>query len=354
MNPTRVLHDAGQSLWVDNITRVMLDSGALEHYVRELSVTGLTSNPTIFDHAIATSHEYDTAIRAHLAEGKRGEELFFELAFEDLRRAADLFLPTHRRTAGVDGCVSLEVSPLLAYDPDASLRAAKRLYERGARPNLLIKIPGTAEGLRAIEEAIFLGIPVNVTLLFSPEQYIAAAYAYLRGIERRLDAGLDPVVGAVASLFVSRWDRAVRGQVPSPLANKLGLAVAARTYRAYRELLASDRWQRLANSGARPQRLLWASTSTKDPGASDVLYVEGLAAPHTINTMPDATLLAFADHGQYRGFLPDEENADGVLRAYTDARVDVPALAERLQREGAAAFAASWKDLLSSIEAKGS
>ena len=370
MNPTRLLYDAGQSLWIDNITRAMLDSGTLEHYVHDLCVTGLTSNPTIFDHAIAHGQGYDAAIRARLGgkegeelffelarawltEGKEGEELFFELALEDLRRAADLFLPIHRRTAGVDGWVSVEVSPLLAYDAAATLRAAKHLHEQGARPNLLIKIPGTAEGLGAIEEAIFAGVPVNVTLLFSREQYRAAANAYLRGIERRIEAGLGPVVGSVASVFVSRWDRAVHGKVPPSIANRLGLGVAATTYRAYRELLASDRWQRLANKGARPQRLLWASTSVKDPTLPDVLYVEGLAAPQTIDTMPDATLLAFADHGQYRGILPDdEEKAERVLRAYADAGVNVTALADRLQRDGTASFVASWRDLLKTIEAK--
>jgi transaldolase len=354
MNPTRILSDSGQSLWIDNITRAMLDSGALDHYIRDLCVTGLTSNPAIFDHAIAHSQDYDAATHGLLSEGKRGQELFFELAFEDLRRAADLFLPIHRRTAGVDGWVSLEVSPLLAYDAAATLRAAKHLHERAARPNLLIKIPGTAEGLRAIEDAIFAGVPVNVTLLFSPAQYSAAAAAYLRGIERRIEAGLDPIVGSVASLFVSRWDRAVVGKVPVTMTNLLGLAIAAKTYRAYRELLASDRWQRLANKGARPQRLLWASTSTKDPASPDVLYVEGLASPHTIDTMPDATLLAFADHGQCRGALPnDGEKAERVLRAFVEAGIDITALAERLQREGAASFAASWQDLLKSIEAKG-
>ena len=354
MNPTCVLHDAGQSLWLDNITRALLENGTLERYVRDLCVTGLTSNPTIFDHAIARTHDYDSAIRSGVAEGRRSEELFFDLAFEDLRRAADLFKLTHERTAAVDGWVSLEVSPLLAYDTDATLRAAKRLRDRGARPNLLVKIPGTREGLAAIEEAIFAGVPVNVTLLFSREHYLAAADAYLRGVERRIQAGLDPVVGSVASLFISRWDRAVHGKVPPALADQLGLAVAGRAYRAYRDLLASDRWQRLANMGARPQRLLWASTSTKDPAASDVLYVEGLAAPHTVNTMPDATLCAFADHGQCRRFLSaDGAAAEHVLGAYADAGVDVKALAERLQREGAESFAASWKDLLKSIEAKG-
>ncbi|MGA2450756.1 MAG: transaldolase [Polyangiaceae bacterium] len=355
MFPTRVLHDAGQSLWLDNITRALLGSGTLDHYIRDLQVTGLTSNPTIFDHAIADTHDYDSAIRALVAKGKRGEELFFDLACEDLRRAADLFKPVHERTAGVDGWVSLEVSPLLAYDADATLRAARAVRDQMTRPNVFVKIPGTAEGIGAIEEAIFEGIAVNVTLLFSREHYVAAAEAYLRGIERRIQAGRSAVVGSVASVFISRWDRAVHGKVGPAIANKLGLAMAARTYRAYRDLLASDRWQRLANHGARPQRLLWASTGSKDPDVSDVVYIEGLAAPHTINTMPEATLLAFADHGQCRKCLPaDGGDAEDVLRAYGDAGVDVVALAERLRREGADSFAASWRDLLASIETKGS
>jgi transaldolase len=354
MNPTHALHDAGQSLWVDNITRAMLDGGTLDHYVRDLCVTGLTSNPTIFDHAIAGTHDYDSAIRARVAEGKRGEDLFFELACEDLRRAADAFKAVHERSAGVDGWVSLEVSPLLAYNADATLRAAEALCKQVGRPNLFVKIPGTVEGLSAIEEAIFEGIPVNVTLLFSREHYLAAADAYLRGIERRVQARRDPVVGSVASVFVSRWDRAVHGKVGASLANKLGLAIAGRAYRAYRDLLASERWRRLAKLGARPQRLLWASTGSKDPAVSDVVYVEGLAAPDTINTMPDATLLAFADHGQCRSVLPvDGGNAEDVLRAHGEAGIDVDALAERLRREGAESFAESWRDLLKSIEAKG-
>ena len=353
MNPTCSLHAAGQSIWLDNIHRAMLDGGTLEHYVRDLCLSGLTSNPTIFEHAIADTPDYDASIRAALAQGEDAEELFLELACQDLQRAADFMLPVHERTAGVDGWVSFEVSPLLAHDAAATLRMAKRLWERGARVNLLIKIPGTKEGLSAIEEAIFAGIPVNVTLLFSHEQYLAAADAYLRGIERRVQAGRHPVVGSVASLFVSRWDRAVHGKVAPQLANKLGLAVAARTYRAYRELLASDRCQRLFNFGARPQRLLWASTSTKDPAAPDTLYVEGLAAPSTINTMPDATLLAFAAHGRSERLLPaNGGDAEDVLRAYADAGVDVSALAERLQREGADAFTASWRALLACIKGK--
>src|SRR5437870_11189871 len=298
MNPTRKLHDLGQSLWLDNSTRDLLNSGTLKRYVDELSVTGLTSNPTIFDHAIKNSTAYDAAIREKLSRGKSGEALFFDLALEDITRAADLFRPIWDRTGGVDGWVSLEVSPLLAHDTASTLAAAKSLHTRAGRPNVLIKIPGTKEGLPAIEEAIFAGVPINVTLLFSREHYVAAAEAFLRGIERRIDAGLNPNVGSVASLFISRWDAAVTGKVPDLLRNQLGIAIAMRTYKAYRALLASPRWQRVFNVGARPQRLLWASTGTKDPKASDVLYIKALAAPFTVNTMPEGTLQALADHGE--------------------------------------------------------
>ena len=298
MKATQILHDLGQSLWLDNITRDLLTSGTLRHYIDDLSVTGLTSNPTIFDHAIKNSTAYDAAIRKKLAEGKSGERLFFELALEDITQAADLFRPIWERTDGVDGWVSLEVSPLLAYDTASTLAAAKDLHARAGRPNVFIKIPGTKEGIPAIEEAIFAGIPVNVTLLFSAEQYVAAANAFLRGIERRIDAGLKPVVGSVASVFISRWDGAVMGKVPEPLSNRLGIAVAKRCYQAYLNLLVSSTWQRAYNSGARPQRLLWASTGTKDPKASDVLYIKALAAPFTVNTMPEGTLKAMADHGE--------------------------------------------------------
>src|SRR5574342_255210 len=294
MKATQLLHNLGQSLWLDNITHDLLDSGTLKRYIDELSVTGLTSNPTIFDHAIKNSSAYDASIRKKLKEGKSGESLFFDLALEDLTRAADLFRPIHEKTNGVDGWVSLEVSPDLAYDTAQTLAAAKALHSRAGRPNLFIKIPGTAEGLPAIEEAIFAGIPINVTLLFSREHYLAAAEAFLRGIERRIDAGLDPQVGSVASVFVSRWDGAIAGKVPKPLSNTLGIAVAKRTYKAYRELLGSPPWQRIYNAGARPQRLLWASTGTKDPKASDVLYIKALAAPFTVNTKPEATLKALA------------------------------------------------------------
>ncbi len=350
MKATQLLHDAGQSLWLDNITRALLESGGLRRYIDELSVTGLTSNPTIFDHAIKNSHDYDAAIREKTAAGKSGEGLFFELALEDLTRAADLFRPIHQATNGVDGWVSLEVSPKLAYDTASTVAAAKELSARAARPNLFIKIPGTREGVPAIEEAIFAGVPVNVTLLFSREHYVAAAQAYVRGIERRVAAGLNPHVGSVASIFVSRWDAAVAGKVPAALQAQLGIAMAKRTYKAYRDLLASDRWLRLLNVGARSQRLLWASTGTKDPKASDVLYVKSLAAPHSVNTIPEKTLLALADHGEIGAMLPhDGGDAEEVLDRFTQAGVDLEALAADLQRDGAAAFVKSWDDLLACL-----
>jgi transaldolase len=350
---TGQLHRLGQSLWLDNITRDLLTSGTLERYVRELSVTGLTSNPTIFEKAIKKSTAYDATIRQKLGEGRAAEELFFDIALEDLTHAADLFRPTHERTDGVDGWVSLEVSPLLAYDSARTLAAAKELFARAARPNLLIKIPGTREGLSAIEEAIFAGIPINVTLLFSREHYLSAAEAYMRGIERRLDAGLDPDVASVASMFVSRWDAAVKSDVPDTLRNQLGLAVARRTYKAYRSLLSSPRWQSLFNAGGRPQRLLWASTGTKDPMASDVMYVRALAAPFTINTMPEGTLTALADHGDIPALMrADGGDAEEVLTRFTEAGVDMHALAERLQKEGAESFVKSWTDLMAVIASK--
>src|SRR3954447_111388 len=307
MKPTQRLRDLGQSLWLDSITRPLLSSGSLKRYIEELSVTGLTSNPTIFDHAVTNSTEYDAPIREKLRDGETVEPLFVELALEDITRAADLFRPTHDRTSSVDGWVSLEVSPLLAHDTARTVSAAKELFERAGRPNLFIKIPGTREGLPAIEESIFAGVPVNVTLLFSREQYLTAAEAFLRGIERRLEAGLNPNVGSVASLCVSRWDAAVEQKVPRALRNQLGIAIAKRTYRSARALLSSPRWQRIYNAGARPQRLLWASTGTKDPRASDVLYIKALAAPFTVNTIPEATLNALAEHGELSGLLP----ADG-------------------------------------------
>jgi transaldolase len=353
MKATQILHEAGQSLWLDNITRALLTGGGLKRYIDELSITGLTSNPSIFDQAIKSSGDYDAAIREKTAAGKQGEALFFELALEDLTRAADLFRPIHDRTNGVDGWVSLEISPKLAYDTAGSIAAARQLSARGARPNLFMKIPGTREGIPAIEEAIFAGVPINVTLLFSREQYIAAAEAYIRGIERRVAAGLNPHVGSVASVFVSRWDVAVAKKVPSALHDRLGIAVAKRIYKAYRELLSSTRWLRLLNFGARSQRLLWASTGTKDPKASDVLYVKSLAAPHTVNTMPENTLKALADHGEVSAMLSaDGGNAEAELAEFTKAGVDIDALAAQLQREGADAFVKSWEELLACITDK--
>jgi len=353
MRATELLHNLGQSLWLDNITRDLLDGGTLKRYIDELSVTGLTSNPTIFDHAIKNSTAYDTAIREKVAKGKAGEALFFELALDDLTRAADLFRPIHERTNTVDGWVSLEVSPLLAYDTASTLAAAKDLFARAARPNLFIKIPGTTEGRPAIEEAIFAGVPINVTLLFSREQYVAAAEAFLRGIERRIDAGLNPNVGSVASVFISRWDAAVMGKVPDALRDQLGIAIAKRTYKAYRSLLASPRWQRVFNAGARPQRLLWASTGTKDPKASDVLYIKALAAPFTVNTMPEITLNALADHGELSTILsPHGGDCEEVLSQFAKAGVDVMALAAQLQDEGAKSFVNSWNELMAVIASK--
>ncbi len=335
MKATAKLHDLGQSLWLDNITRDLLDNGVLRRYIDELSVTGLTSNPTIFDNALERSTAYDDAIARESAAGRSGEELFFELALEDLTRAADLFGPVHERTNGVDGFVSLEVSPELAHDTAGTVAAAKMLHRRAGRDNLFIKIPGTPEGLPAIEEAIFAGVPVNVTLLFSSEQYVAAAAAYLCGIERRIAAGLNPEVGSVASLFISRWDVAVASKVPAELVNLLGIAVAGRAYHAYHELLGSPRWQRVFNHGARAQRLLWASTGTKDPNASDILYVKALAAPFTVNTVPESTLKAFADHGEVGDLLAaDGGDSERVLAAFAKAGVDIGALASRLQDEG--------------------
>ena len=354
MKATQKLHALGQSLWLDNITRDLLTSGTLRRYIDELSITGLTSNPTIFDHAVARSHSYDDDIRKLVASGKSGEALFFELAIADLTAAADLFAPIHQRTAGVDGFVSLEVSPLLAHDTARTVADARALHAKADRPNLFIKIPGTVEGLPAIEEAIFSGIPVNVTLLFSRDDYVCAADAYIRGLERRVAAGLDPDVRSVASIFVSRWDKATLDKLPAELKDRLGIAVSQQSYKAYRDLLESDRWQRLEGYGARPQRLLFASTSTKDPEASDVLYVGALAAPNTINTMPEETLLAFGEHGGAidRAMPRDGGDAEAVLVAITRAGVNVAALARQLQNEGAKGFVDSWKDLLGAIERK--
>jgi transaldolase len=353
MNKTRQLHLLGQRLWLDNITREMLDNGSLRRYVEQYSITGLTSNPTIFDEAIGGTDAYDTAIREKSRAGKSGEALFVELALEDLRRAADLFHPIFDDSGGVDGWVSMEVSPLLADDTAASVAAAARIQRDADRPNLFVKIPGTPAGIAAIEESIFAGVPINVTLLFSREQYLAAAEAYLRGIERRLAAGLNGHVASVASLFVSRWDKAVADSVPAELRNRLGIAVAMHTYRAYRELLASPRWCQLATLGARPQRLLWASTGTKDPDASDTLYVEALVAPDTIDTMPEKTLQAFADHGRVGPpMAEDGGDCEPTLARFAQAGIDIDALAQRLQLEGAQAFVKSWTELLDRIAEK--
>jgi transaldolase len=355
MKATQLLHNLGQSIWLDNITRDLLNKGTLKIYIDELSVTGLTSNPTIFDQAIKNSPAYDVAIRKGLAKGISGEELFFDLAIEDLVRAADLFRPAFDKTNAIDGWVSLEVSPLLAYDTATTLAAAKKLHARADRPNLFIKIPGTKEGLPAIEEAIFAGVPVNVTLLFSRDQYVAAAEAFMRGVERRIDAGLNPHVGSVASVFISRWDAAIAGKVPAELNNQLGIAVANRTYKAYRELLVSPRWQRAFSAGARPQRLLWASTGTKDPKASDVLYIKALAAPLTVNTMPEATLKALADHGELGSIMAaDGGNCEEVIGKFAKSGVNVDVLASQLQKEGAKSFVKSWNDLMAVINSKSS
>lgn len=353
MSTTRKLHDMGQSLWLDNISRTILDNGTLARYINEFSVTGLTSNPSIFNEAISGSDAYDDGIRTKAGQGKSGEALFMELALEDLRRAADLFHPVFAATDGVDGWVSMEVSPLLASDTAGSIAAAQAIHGQGDRPNLFVKIPGTPEGVPAIEESVFAGVPINVTLLFSTAQYIAVAEAYMRGLERRIAAGLDAHVASVASLFVSRWDRAVADKVSTEMHNTLGIAVAQATYRAYRELLASPRWKALAAKGAQPQRMLWASTGTKDPNASDTLYIEALAAPDTINTIPEKTLHAFADHGNLCGPMAlDGGNADVMLARFESAGIDLTALAGQLQVDGAKAFVTSWQELLQTIDSR--
>lgn len=353
MKATQKLHALGQSLWLDNITRDLLTSGTLQRYIDELSITGLTSNPTIFDHAVARSHAYDDEIARLVAAGKSEEALFFELAIADLTKAADMFAPIYQRTAGVDGFVSLEVSPLLAHDTAQTVAEARALHGKANRPNLFIKIPGTLEGLPAIEESIFAGVPVNVTLLFSRDDYLRAADAYMRGLERRVAGGRPPDVRSVASLFVSRWDKATLDKLPAELRDRLGIAVSQQTYAAYRALLDSDRWQWLEGLGARPQRLLFASTSNKDPQASDVLYMATLAAPNTINTMPEETLLAFANHGAVdRPMRRDGDDCEQVLASIARAGIDVPSLARQLQDEGAKGFVDSWKDLLGAIATK--
>jgi transaldolase len=353
MKPTQALHDLGQSLWLDNITRNLLRTGGLRRYISEFSITGLTSNPTIFDHAIKNSSDYDDAIRSKIAQGESTEKLFFGLALEDLTQAADLFRPVYDRTCGVDGWVSLEVSPLLAHDTALTIAAAKDLHMRAQRPNIMIKIPGTPQGLPAIEEAIFAGVPINITLLFSDDQYMAAANAFMRGIERRIEAGLTPDIRSVASIFISRWDVAVSGKVPQGLNDRLGIAMAKRAYKVYRELLSSPRWMRAYNAGARPQRLLWASTGTKDPKVSDVLYIKSLAAPFTVNTMPESALQAFADHGDIGPALPvDGGDAEHELAEFARERIDVELLANQLQEEGAKSFVKSWNELMSVIDSK--
>jgi transaldolase len=353
MKPTQALHDLGQSLWLDNITRNLLRTGGLRRYISEFSITGLTSNPTIFDHAIKNSSDYDDAIRSKIAQGESTEKLFFGLALEDLTQAADLFRPVYDRTCGVDGWVSLEVSPLLAHDTALTIAAAKDLHMRAQRPNIMIKIPGTPQGLPAIEQAIFAGVPINITLLFSDDQYMAAANAFMRGIERRIEAGLTPDIRSVASIFISRWDVAVSGKVPQGLNDRLGIAMAKRAYKVYRELLSSPRWMRAYNAGARPQRLLWASTGTKDPKVSDVLYIKSLAAPFTVNTMPESALQAFADHGDIGPALPVEGgDAEHELAEFARERIDVELLANQLQEEGAKSFVKSWNELMSVIDSK--
>ena len=353
MKATQLLNNLGQSIWLDNITRDLLNTGTLKKYIEDLSVKGLTSNPTIFNQAIRNSSAYDADIRKKLKEGKKVEQLFFELALDDITRAADIFMPIYEKTNTVDGWVSLEVSPLLAYDTNSTLKAARDLCVRANRPNLFIKIPGTKEGLPAIEEAIFAGIPVNVTLLFSREDYLASAEAFLRGIERRLDEGLNPSVGSVGSVFISSWDGAVAGKVPENLKNKLGIALAQRTYKAARELLISPRWQRVYNAGAKPQRLLWASTVTKDPQVSEILYIKALAAPFTVNTMPEATLIALSKHNEMGSIMEaDGGDCEDVLKQFASAGIDIDELGVRLQDEGAKSFVKSWNELMEVIESK--
>ncbi|PYX41197.1 MAG: transaldolase [Acidobacteria bacterium] len=353
MNATQQLHGLGQSLWLDNITRDLLTSGTLRRYIDQFSVTGLTSNPTIFDNDIKNSLTYDTSIREKAFGGKKAEAIFLDLALEDITQAADLFRPTFDRTDGVDGWVSMEVSPLLAHNTSTTVTATKELFLRAARPNVFIKIPGTKEGVPAIEEAIFAGIPVNVTLLFSQQHYLASAEAYLRGIERRIDAGMNPNVPSVASVFISRWDAAVMDNVPDILRNRLGIAIAQRIYHAYNSLLNNERSRRIYNFGARPQRLLWASTGTKDPTASDILYVKALAVPFTVNTMPEKTLKAFADHGQIDTRLTTVSGpADVTLRQFAECGIDIDALAAQLQEDGAKSFVKSWENLIDVISWK--
>lgn len=353
MNPTQQLHALGQSIWLDNITRAIIDNGTLAKYIADDNVTGLTSNPSIFDKAISGGNYYDSAVADLLAQGQQGEALFFSLALQDLTRAADLFKPAFHASDGVDGFVSLEVSPLLADDTQATIDSAAALHAKARRDNLFIKIPGTPAGIPAIEESIYRGVPINVTLLFSREQYLAAAEAWMRGMERRIAEGKSANIDSVASVFISRWDVAVADKVPAALKNRLGIAIGQRTYKAYCDLRATPRWQKIVAAGAHPQRLLWASTGTKDPQASDTLYVEALAAPDTINTIPDKTILAFADHGKLRGAMPaDGGDCEQVIAQFNAVGIDDAALAGKLQRDGAAAFVKSWHDLLARIAQK--
>jgi transaldolase len=350
---TKHLNEKGQSIWLDNITRKMIDDGTLKRYIDELSVTGLTSNPSIFDSAIAKTEYYDSSIAKDGSRDITDEELFFSLAVEDIQRAADLFMPLYKKTNGLDGFVSIEVSPLLAYDTENTIKAAKDIFQRVNRPNTFIKIPGTPEGLPAIEAAISEGIPVNVTLLFSAEQYLAASQAYLRGVEARIQRGVNPDVRSVASVFVSRWDKAVADKVPAKLNNRLGMAIMGDVFSAYQKFLASDRVRRIMNEGAFPQRLLWASTGTKDPDAPDTFYIDRLVSPFTVNTIPEATLLAFADHGKAGDIMKVNTAAsEKELSMFSEAGIDYSALGSKLQKDGAEAFISSWKHLIESIREK--
>jgi transaldolase len=353
MNATSKLQELGQSLWLDNISRNMIDTGLLQTYISDFSITGLTSNPSIFTKAVAGGSDYDAQIASERATGATPEEIVLRLMVQDLRRAADLFAPIHKATSGKDGWVSIEVSPYLINDAKGSLEWAQRLHAQMDRANAFVKIPGTQQGAVAIEEAIFQGIAINVTLLFSRDQYVAVAEAYMRGIERRIDGGLDPKVRSVASVFVSRWDAAAAKQGRADLRNRLGLAVAADVWDAYQSILASERWQTLAKAGAMPQTLLWASTGVKDPEADDTLYITALAAPETINTMPDATLRAFADHGAVgKGGTLDREAGAKLRRVATEGGLDLDALAGKLQVDGGDAFVTAWDELLKRVEGK--
>jgi transaldolase len=356
VNPARQLHEAGQSLWLDSINRAMLGSGDLARYVDQLAVTGLTSNPTILGHAMAASHDYEGSLRALLAQGVSGpQDLVYAAAFEDLGQAANLFRPAWQASGGEDGYVSVEVPPDLAYDAPATVALARHLHAMAGFPNLLVKVPGTPQGLTVLEELVDAGIGVNVTLLFSDTHYLRTAEAYMRALERRLARGEDLAVPSVASVFVSRWDKAADSLLPKPLHGRLGVAMAQKVYSSYQSLLASDRWRDLEAGGARPQRVLWASTSAKDPALPDTYYVEKLASPGTINTMPEKTLIAFADHGTVGEMLRDDYASGEETVAEVAAKgVDVDALGESLQRQGARAFSADWSALLDAIAAKAS